>query len=112
MKISISSFSCYSNYIRIAPNKIYSLLLKIKKKSYFEALIILKHFSQKASLIIWKALYSAVINSGFPKNLIIITESFVNQGLILKRIQPRAKGKSFPIQKKMSHLTISIGLNH
>ena len=35
-------------------------------------------------------------------------EAYVNQGPILKRVRPRAQGRAFAIQKKMSHVTIKV----
>ena len=42
------------------------------------------------------------------KENLIITEAYVNQGPILKRVRPRAQGRAFAIQKKMSHVTIKV----
>jgi large subunit ribosomal protein L22 len=79
--------------------------------SYKEALQILKYLPQKTGAIVWQTLYSAISNAtnnfDLEKENLIITEAFVNQG-ILKRMRPRAQGRAFAIQKKMSHLTIRV----
>lgn len=104
--------SATSKYLRISPSKVDIILLKIRGKSYKEALQILKFLPQKAGAIVWQTLYSAVSNAtnnfAFEKEKLVITEAFVNQGPILKRMRARAKGRGFAIQKKMSHLTIRV----
>ena len=101
-----------SKYIRISPSKVDLIIKKIRGKTYKEALQILKYLPQKAGAIVWQTLYSAVSNAtnnfDLEKENLIITEAFVNQGPILKRMRPRAKGRAFGIQKKMSHLTIKL----
>jgi large subunit ribosomal protein L22 len=101
-----------SKYIRIAPTKINVILSKIRGKTYKEALQILKFLPQKAGALIWQTLYSAVSNGtnnlNFEKDNLIICEAYVNAGPILKRMRPRARGRAFAIQKKISHLTIKV----
>ena len=104
--------SATSKYIRISPTKINIIISKIRGKSYKEALQTLKYLPQKSGAIVWQTLYSAVSNAtnnfDLEKEKLIITEAYVNQGPILKRVRPRAQGRAFAIQKKMSHITIKV----
>ena len=104
--------SATSKYIRISPTKVNVIISKIRGKSYKEALQILKYLPQKSGAIVWQTLYSAVSNAtnnfDLEKENLIITEAYVNQGPILKRVRPRAQGRAFAIQKKMSHVTIKV----
>ena len=104
--------SATSKYIRISPTKVDVIISKIRGKTYKEALQILKYLPQKSGAIVWQTLYSAVSNAtnnfDLEKEKLIITEAYVNQGPILKRIRPRAQGRAFSIQKKMSHVTIKV----
>ncbi len=72
----------------------------------------MKYLPQKSGSIVWQTLYSAVSNAtnnfDFEKDTLLINEAYVNQGPILKRIRPRAQGRAFAIEKKMSHITISV----
>ena len=101
-----------SKYIRISPTKVNVIISKIRGKSYKEALQILKYLPQKSGAIVWQTLYSAVSNAtnnfDLEKENLIITEAYVNQGPILKRVRPRAQGRAFAIQKTMSHVTIKV----
>ena len=104
--------SATSKYIRISQTKVDVIISKIRGKTYKEALQILKYLPQKSGAIVWKTLYSAVSNAtnnfDLEKEKLIITEAYVNQGPILKRVRPRAQGRAFSIQKKMSHVTIKV----
>lgn len=104
--------SATSRYVRISPTKINIILSKIRGKSYKDALDVLKYLPQKAGTVIWQTLYSAAANAsnvlGYDKENLLIIEAYANQGPILKRMQPRAKGRAFKIQKRISHVTIRL----
>ena len=104
--------SATSKYIRISPTKVDVIISKIRGKTYKEALQILKYLPQKSGGIVWQTLYSAVSNAtnnfDLEKEKLIIAEAYVNQGPILKRVRPRAQGRAFSIQKKMTHVTIKV----
>jgi len=108
----MKNVSATSKYIRISPTKIAIIISKIRGKTYKEALKILKYLPQKAGSIVWQTLYSAVSNAtnnfDLVKENLIIKEAYVNQGPILKRMRPRAQGRAYAIQKKMSHVTIRV----
>ena len=97
---------------RISPTKISQILSKIRGKTYKEALQILKYLPQKGGAIVWQTLYSAVSNAinnnELEKEKLIISEAFVNQGKISKRVACGSKGSPRKIEKKSSHITIQI----
>nr|YP_009244418.1 ribosomal protein L22 [Gelidium vagum]AMK96660.1 ribosomal protein L22 [Gelidium vagum] len=98
-----------SKYIRLSPNKVRRILDQIRGKNYQEALLILRFMPYKPCNNIKKTLVSAAsnFNDTDKKNLIII-EAYANQGPKIKRIQPRAQGRAFPIQKPTCHITIKL----
>jgi large subunit ribosomal protein L22 len=104
--------SATSKYIRISPTKVDLIIQKIRGKTYKQALQILNFLPQKAGALIWQTLYSAVSNGihnlNFEKDNLIIFEAYSNAGPILKRMRPRARGRGFAIQKRISHLTIKV----
>lgn len=104
--------SATSKYIRISPSKLFPIVSKVRGKSYKEALEILKFLPQKGGALVWQTLYSAASNAtknfDLPKENLIIHEAYVNNGPILKRMRPRARGRAFAIQKKMSHITVKV----
>lgn len=111
-KKNINKISSISKNVLIAPSKLNLVLAKIRGKSYKKALEVFSNIPQKAGNASWAALHAAIAdavnNYGLAKGGLIISEAFANQGPILKRIQPRAKGKAYEIQKKMSHITICV----
>ena len=104
--------SATSKYIRISPSKVDLIISKVRGKTYKEALLILKYLPQKAGTLVWQTLYSAVSNAinnfDLEKENLLIHEAYVNNGPMLKRMRPRARGRAFAIQKKMSHITIRV----
>jgi large subunit ribosomal protein L22 len=107
--------SATSKYIRISPTKIDLIIAKIRGKTYKEALQILKYLPQKSGAIVWQTLYSAISNATnnfkVEKENLIITEAFVNKGpggRQTKRVRFINKGRQAPIEKKLSHITISV----
>lgn len=110
--MTIKTTSATTKYIRISPTKLDKIISQIRGKSYREALQILKYLPQKSAVTVWQTLYSAVSNAthnlSIDKDQIMITEAFVNKGAIMKRMQPRARGKAFKIEKKFAHITIKV----
>ena len=106
--------SAYANYLRVSPTKLSRIADKIRGKTYSTAIHILAEYRQKPGRKIWNLLKSVVANAEHNNNLqkekLIVKEIFVNQGSILKRIQPRARGKAYRIEKKFSHLTIRVNM--
>ena len=63
-----------------------------------------------ASAVVLKLLRSAVANAennqGLSRENLYVAECYANRGPIMKRIQPRAQGRAYRIEKRMSHITI------
>jgi len=99
-------------WVRSAPRKIQRVADLVRGKNAAEALVLLKFMPQKAARILEKVIKSAVANAknNFKMNEagLRIHEAYVNKGIVMKRFQPRAKGRAFPIKKRTSHVTISL----
>ncbi len=102
----------HARNLRIAPSKINKIIKQIRGKKYIEVPNFLKKFPQKPGAVIWDTLYSAASNASnnllLSKEKLFISEAYVNQGSILKRMRPRAKGKAYRIEKKLCHLSIFV----
>ena len=74
------------------------------------ALGILTYSPRYASTLIKKLLESAVANAENNNNMsrenLYIEECFANKGPTMKRVKPRAQGRAYRIEKRMSHITI------
>nr|YP_009244018.1 ribosomal protein L22 [Sporolithon durum]AMK96260.1 ribosomal protein L22 [Sporolithon durum] len=104
-----------SKYIRLSPNKARRVINQIRGKKYQEALLILEFMPYRPCKIIKKTLQTAVANATnnyhYTKKNLMIKTAFVNAGPKLKRFQPRAQGRAFPIRKPTCHITIEIAKN-
>ena len=74
------------------------------------ALGILMYNPRYASSVIEKLLKSAIANAennnGMSAENLYIAECYANKGPTMKRIRPRAQGRAYRIEKRMSHITI------
>ena len=98
------------NY-RQSPRKVALVAELIKGKRVAEALVILDNLPKRASLPINKLLISAVSNAknlGISEENLVIENVTVNKGVVLKRIMPRARGSASRINKRTSHVEITL----
>lgn len=99
-----------AKWLKIAPRKLGRVAKLLRGKLAAEALGMLALMPQKGARFLEKTVKSAVANAKNNYKLkeenLIVAEAFVNKGVTLKRMQPRAKGRAFPIQKRTSHLTV------
>ena len=97
------------SYARVSVQKACFVLDAIRGKDVQTALGILAYNPRYASSLIEKLLKSAIANAeikGMSANNLYIEECYANQGPTMKRIQPRAQGRAYRIEKRMSHITI------
>ena len=98
------------SYARISTTKACFVLDAIRGKGVREAEALLTYNPRYASGVIKKLLLSAVANAennnGLDANTLYIAECYANKGPTMKRIQPRAQGRAYRIEKRMSHITI------
>ena len=85
---------------------------QIRGKQVEEALDILSFDLQKSAPIIKKVLESAIANAEHNQGADIeelrIDAIMVDEGPVLKRWRPRAKGRATPIIKRTCHITVSV----
>lgn len=97
-------------YVRSSAQKLRLIVNMIKNKQISKALDILSYTNKKAAFLVKKTLESAIANAEHNDGLNIdnlkVIRITVDNGPSIKRIMPRAKGKSDRIVKRTSHLTI------
>ncbi len=97
------------NY-RQSPRKVRLVADLLRGKNVEHALSLLAMLPKRASLPMEKLLRSAVANArGAPAKELIVEKISVGGGMVFKRMMPRARGRSSPIRKKTSHISISLG---
>lgn len=99
-----------SNY-RQSPRKVRLVTDLIKGKKVTDALTQLSFTPKRASLPIEKLLRSAMANAkvqGIEEDVLVVGNVEVNEGATLKRIMPRARGSASRINKRTSHVTLTL----
>ena len=100
------------NFARISPQKARLVADLIRGKSVDQALEILTFSNKKAADLVKKVLESAIANAEHNEGADIddlnVAKIFVDEGPIMKRIMPRAKGRADRILKRSSHITVVV----
>lgn len=97
-----------SNY-RQSPRKVRLVANLVKGKKVSEAITELNFLAKRAGAPIKKLLDSALANAkqmSIATDDLIVQSIRVDQGAILKRSMPRARGRAFPIHKHTSHVVV------
>lgn len=101
---------------RIAPMKASLVAGMVRGKTVNEALEILRFAPKKAAKLIYKVVHSAASNArnNFNQNWddLVITRLLVTKGSTLKRWLPVSRGRSHPILKHSSHITVEVGVTN
>ena len=99
-------------YARISPRKVKIVCDLIRGKSVAQATAILMNTPKAASELMLKLLKSAAANAennhAMDPEKLYVSETYANPGPIIKRMRPRAQGRAYRINKRTSHITISV----
>ncbi|MFI4819115.1 MAG: 50S ribosomal protein L22 [Enterobacterales bacterium] len=102
-------------YANSSPQKLRLVANLIRGKKAYKALNELTFIKKKASFILKKLLKSVISNAEHNNSAdiekLIILKIFVDSGPSMKRIIPRAKGRSDNMIKRTSHITIILSDN-
>ncbi len=100
------------NYLRMAPRKVRLVASLLRGLSVNEAEAQLILMRKRAAKPILKLLRSAVAGAKSKKGMdidkLIVSSIMVDGGPMLKRYMARAQGRMAEIQKKMSHITMTL----
>ena len=97
---------------RLSPQKARLVADQIRGKDVGEALDILNFSTKKGAHLVRKLLESAIANAehneGADVDELKVSTVFVDAGLVMKRIRPRAKGRADRILKRTCHITLAV----
>nr|YP_009676980.1 ribosomal protein L22 [Leontice incerta]QDE13918.1 ribosomal protein L22 [Leontice incerta] len=97
-------------HICMSAHKARRVIDQIRGRPYDEILMILELMPYRACYPILKLVYSAAANAthnkNFKKTALIMSQAEVNEGTIVKKLKPRARGRSYPIKRPTCHITI------
>ena len=98
------------SYARVSVQKACFVLDAVRGKDLETALGIVTYNPRYASSLVKKLLESAAANAennnGMDPAKLYVEECYANQGPTMKRVRPRAQGRAYRIEKRMSHITI------
>ncbi len=108
-----SDVKAIARWVRMSPRKVRRVIDLIRNKPVEEARVILNFLPQRAGHTVLKVLESAVANAehnkGMNRRELKVKAAFADGGPMLKRFQPHAQGRAFPIKKRLSHITVVVG---
>ena len=85
---------------------------QVRGKPVAEALDLLTFSPKKAAQLVKKVLQSAIANAeennGMDIDELRVSTICVDEGMTLKRIKPRAKGRADRILKRTCHITVKV----
>lgn len=97
---------------RLSAQKARLVADQIRGKNVEEALDLLHFSKKKGAEIIKKVLESAIANAeqneGADVDELRVSTIFVDEGMTMKRIRPRAKGRADRILKRSCHITVKV----
>ncbi|MDR2629208.1 MAG: 50S ribosomal protein L22, partial [Puniceicoccales bacterium] len=82
----------------------------LKGKPALDAAALVKNIPRKSARLIGDLLHSAIANAENNNNLaankLMVESVIVEEGPVLKRFIPAARGSAHPIRKRMSHIRL------
>jgi len=107
------AFTAKHRFARISPRKARLLMNLIRGRDVDDAITLLKFSKQRSSGMIEKVVRSAVANANeqdvaASRNTLFVHSAWVDPGPVIKRFQPKDRGKAYSIHKRTSHLVVTI----
>ena len=101
-----------ARHVRMSPTKVRRVVDLVRGMDVKDALVALKFAPLAASEPVFKVVASAVANAESAEALrsddLYISKAFVDEGVTLRRIRPRAKGSASRILKRGAHITVVV----
>ncbi len=104
-------FMSKHRFARIAPRKARLVMDMIRGRNVNDALAILRFSKRRAAVMIDQVVRSAIANATEQEaeaDDLYVKACWVDPGPIIKRFQPKDRGKAYAIQKKTSHLVVEL----
>ncbi|MFN2288845.1 MAG: 50S ribosomal protein L22 [Chromatocurvus sp.] len=97
---------------RISAQKARLIADQVRGRPVEEALSSLEFSTKKAAHIVRKVLNSAIANAenneGADVDELKVSSIYVDEGMTMKRLRPRAKGRADRIFKRTCHITVKV----
>lgn len=104
--------SAYLKGARISAQKARLVADQVRGMGVEEAINLLAFSEKKAAQLIKKVVESAIANAenneGANVDELKVSTIFVDEGMTMKRVKPRAKGRADRILKRSCHITVKV----
>ena len=101
-----------ARWVRMSPRKARLVIDHIRGRSVPEARTVLAFTPRAAAREIEKVLSSAVANAEANHDLdgdeLVVSAAYVDEGPVMKRWRPRARGRAARIRKPTCHITVKL----
>jgi large subunit ribosomal protein L22 len=101
-----------AKHVRTSATKVRRVVDLVRGLDVEEALDVLKFAPQAAAEPVYKVVESAAANAQHTEKLraneLYISQAYVDEGMTMRRIRPRAKGSASRILKRASHITVVV----
>jgi large subunit ribosomal protein L22 len=105
-------YKAIHRYADMSPRKVRPFAALIRGRSADEALELLRFLPNKSARLLEQVLKSALGNAedrgARDIEYLVVIESRVDGGPIMKRIMPRARGTAYPIKRRISHIHVTL----
>ena len=106
------AYTAKHRFARIAPRKARLIMDLVRGRDVDDAISMLKFAKQRASGMVEKVIRSAVANANEQevpqRETLYVAKAWVDPGPIIKRFQPKDRGKAYSIHKRTSHLVVEL----
>ena len=106
------AFTSKHRFARIAPRKARLVMDLVRGRDVDEALALLRFNKKRVAILIEKVIRAAVANaveSEVPSQAtLFVSKAWVDAGPVIKRFQPKDRGKAYSIMKRTSHLAVEV----
>jgi large subunit ribosomal protein L22 len=96
---------------RISPSKIRPVIDMIRGKKVQDAVAILETSKRRGAVLIIAALNAAVANADRAEadvRKLVVTDARIDKGMVMKRFQPKDRGRAHSILKRFSHIIVAV----
>jgi large subunit ribosomal protein L22 len=104
-------YSAHSRYLMGSAFKVRRVADQVRHKPYGDAIALLEALPHKGARLIRKVIQSAAANAlttnkNLDEGMLYVKDLQVNEGMRLKRVWPRARGRADRLQKRTCHISV------
>ena len=104
-------YSAHAKFLRMAPFKVRRVADQVRRLPYSEAMALLEALPHKGAKLLRKVIHSAASNALFQnksldESMLYVAELQVNEGVRMKRVWPRARGRADRLMRRSCHISV------